>query len=248
MQKARLNFIVDAMAFAAFVFLTATGILIHWVLPPGSGRFSALWGMDRHEWGEIHFWIAVILMASLGLHLFLHWRSIVSIVKGRPHAESGIRAALAIVGVIALVGLSAAPFFGRVAKISEPLHRMRSTEPAWNESYPIDGSTTLAEVERITGIPATVILQDLGLPSDIPKDERLGRLRKEHEFELNDLREIVRKRVEEKRAGTDMHTLRGPRDGTDIRLPAPPSDAQLKGKTGEASPGGKPGKTKEDGK
>jgi len=203
MQKARLNFIIDAMAFAAFVFLSATGILIHWVLPPGSGRFSALWGMDRHEWGELHFWIAVILMASLGFHLFLHWRWILGMVKGRPHAESGIRAALAVVGVIALIGLAAAPFFGRVAKTSEPpLHRMRSTDPARNETYPIDGSTTLAEVERITGIPATVILQDLGLPSDIPTDERLGRLRQKHGFEMNDVREIVRKRVEEKREGS----------------------------------------------
>lgn len=102
-QKPRLNFIVDAVAFAAFALLTATGILVRYVLPPGSGRFSALWGMDRHEWGEIHFWIAMILMASLGLHLFLHWRWIASVVKGRPREESGIRAALAVVGVLALI-------------------------------------------------------------------------------------------------------------------------------------------------
>ena len=72
MKRANLNFLVDAVALIAFVLLAATGVLVRYVLPPGSGHFSALWGMDRHQWGQVHFWIAVVLMASLGLHLFLH--------------------------------------------------------------------------------------------------------------------------------------------------------------------------------
>lgn len=78
------------------------------------------------------------------------------------------------------------------------MHRMRSTEANQSELYQIDGSMTQADVERITGIPAPVMLQDLGLPADVSTDERLGRLRKQYAFELNVLREIVRKRVEEK--------------------------------------------------
>jgi len=52
---------------------------------------------------------------------------------------------------------------------------------------------TLHEVEEQTGVPAAVILKELGLPVDLPTDERLGRLRKQHGFEMHDIQEIVRK-------------------------------------------------------
>lgn len=102
MKRANLNFVLDAVAFAAFVLLTSTGVLMRYVLPPGSGHFSILWGMDRHEWGQLHFWIAVVLMASMGLHLLLHWRWIISMVKGRSREGSGIRVAFAFAGVMTL--------------------------------------------------------------------------------------------------------------------------------------------------
>jgi hypothetical protein len=73
---------------------------------------------------------------------------------------------------------------------------MRSTEPGESEGYHIDGSMTLTEVEQRTGVPGAVILRELGLPNNLPMDERLGRLRKEHGLELNDVREVVRKQVE----------------------------------------------------
>ena len=193
MKRAKLNFLVDAVAFTAFVFLTGTGVLVRYVLPPGSGRFSTLWGMDRHDWGRIHFWIAVILMASLGMHLFLHWRWVVGMVKGRPREGSGVRVALAVVGLVALLGLAAAPFFGDVQETGEPPHRLRSMEHADDKAYRIDGSTTLREVEQRTGVPAAVILEELGLPPESHVDERLGRLRRQYGFEMEDVRGIVEK-------------------------------------------------------
>ena len=195
MQKSKLNFVVDTVAFVAFVFLTATGVLVRYVLPPGSGHFSTLWGMDRHEWGQLHFWIAVVLMASLGFHLFLHWSWVVCMVKGRPSEGSGLRVALAVVGVIALAALAAAPFFGRVEQTGEPPHRMRADETGDRKAPQIDGSMTLNEVEKLTGVPAAVILRELGLPPQVPVDARIGRLRKEYGFELHDVREIVRRHV-----------------------------------------------------
>lgn len=198
MHRAKLNFMVDIVAFVAFVLLAATGVLVRYVLPPGSGHFSILWGMDRHEWGQLHFWIAIVLMASLGLHLLLHWRWIICMIKGLPREGSGIRVALAVVGVIALAGLAAAPFFGKVEQTGEPPHRLRSTEHGGSRSHYIDGSMTLTQVEQLTGVPAAVILQELGLPANISKDEHLGSLRKKHGFELNDVREVVRKKIERK--------------------------------------------------
>jgi hypothetical protein len=190
-KRAKLNFAVDTVAFMAFVLLIATGILIRYVLPPGSGHFSELWGMDRHEWGEIHFWIAVTLLGSLVLHLFLHWRWIISMVKGHPSEESGGRMALASVGLVALVGLAVAPFFSPVEQTGEPPRRLHSSMAGEAETGRIVGSMTLSEIERRTGVSPDIILRELGLPPDIPVDEGLGRLRKVHGFEMHELREIV---------------------------------------------------------
>jgi len=114
MSKSAVNFLVDAVALAAIMLLGATGILIRYVLPPGSGHFSQLWGRDRHQWGQIHFWIAVVLLCTVVLHLFLHWQWIVSTVRGRPGSRSAMRIGLAIAGILLVAGVMVAPFFGQV--------------------------------------------------------------------------------------------------------------------------------------
>lgn len=109
MKQARLNLIIDLLAFAGFVFLTASGVLMRYILPPGSGHHTTLWGLDRHEWGDIHFWISVAFLVALALHLLLHWRWILSVCTGSQKEGSGIRIALAIVALLALLALAFAP-------------------------------------------------------------------------------------------------------------------------------------------
>jgi hypothetical protein len=221
MRKPNLNFLVDTVAFAAFVLIAATGVLIRYVLPAGHGHFSTLWGLNRHEWGDIHFWIAVVFVSALALHFVLHWRWIVAAIKGRSRNGSGVRVALAMVGVLVLAGLVAAPFFGRVERSGRSPHKLRSgmhpASPAHqiersgksphgshsgehpaSPAHQIDGSMTLDELEQRTGVPTEVVLRELGLPLDLPTDERLGRLRREHAFEMQDVRDIVRKHVEQR--------------------------------------------------
>ncbi len=193
MRKATLNFIVDAIAFVAFVFLAATGVLVRYVLPPGSGHFATLWSMDRHDWGELHFWIAVALLAALALHLLLHWRWIVNMIKGKPREKGGgVRLGLAAIALFALAGLAAAPFFVTVEQTDTAApHKQRRHEAANDQAHEISGSMTLEQVEQVTGVPADVIIQALGLPPDTPRDQRLGRLRRTHGFEMQDIRNII---------------------------------------------------------
>lgn len=75
MRRESLNYVVDALALAAMLALAATGATLKWVLPPGSrgGHGLSLWGLTRHEWGDIHFWIAVALAVLILLHVALHW-------------------------------------------------------------------------------------------------------------------------------------------------------------------------------
>ncbi|HIJ72597.1 MAG TPA: DUF4405 domain-containing protein [Candidatus Hydrogenedentes bacterium] len=196
MSKPVTNFVVDAVALAALMFLAATGILLRYVLPPGSGHFSALWGMDRHEWGQIHFWIAVVLVGLLALHLVLHCRWVVCMVKGHPREGSRLRVAFAVIGVLTIAGLSAAPFLGQVVQTSAgPQHKMRLGKHSRGPAHQFNGSITLREVEQRTGVSVNIVLRELGLPPDVPTSEQLGRLRKRYGFDMREVREIVQENL-----------------------------------------------------
>jgi len=130
MNRPSLNFLIDAVAFAAFAFLTTTGILTRYVLPPGSGRYATLWGFDRHGWGDIHFWVAVALLGVLALHLVLHWRWVVCMVRGQRSDASGTRIALGAFGMLGLLGLVAAPLLAPVERTGQPRQSSRSPAPA----------------------------------------------------------------------------------------------------------------------
>jgi hypothetical protein len=120
MHRPTLNFLIDAAAFVAFAFLTTTGVLTRYVLPPGSGRYATLWGLNRHGWGDLHFWVAVVLLGVLALHLVLHWRWILCIVRGQRSEGSGARVALGLIGLIGLLGLAAAPLLAPVERTGMP--------------------------------------------------------------------------------------------------------------------------------
>jgi hypothetical protein len=191
MKRPNVNFAVDCLGFAGFVLLTATGVLMRYVLPPGSGRSTAIWTLDRHEWGSIHFWVAIAFFAVLVFHLFLHRRWIVTLMSGRPREGSGARVALGTVGLAALLALVIAPFLSPVERKGGGLHTSspHSYEVEGLES--IRGYMSLTEIQEATGVPADHIIEELGLPAGVQHDERLGRLRTIHGFSVDDVRRIV---------------------------------------------------------
>lgn len=82
------NFIVDLAGFIDLLGLIFTGVVIKYILPPGSGGGHGygyrggrgpsegareLWSMTRHEWGDIHFYMSVVFVALILIHLALHW-------------------------------------------------------------------------------------------------------------------------------------------------------------------------------
>ncbi|UCD11139.1 MAG: DUF4405 domain-containing protein, partial [Nitrospinaceae bacterium] len=72
MKRSRINFIIDAIAFIGVVLLISTGVLMRFILLPGVERIERgplhLWSMSRHQWGDVHFFIAMGLMVILALH------------------------------------------------------------------------------------------------------------------------------------------------------------------------------------
>jgi hypothetical protein len=86
LRRITVNFIVDLAGFIDLLGLIFTGFVIKYVLPPGSGgrgqelhggqgtgHIKALWSMTRHEWGDIHFYLSVVFIALMLIHLALHW-------------------------------------------------------------------------------------------------------------------------------------------------------------------------------
>jgi hypothetical protein len=191
MKRPNLNFAVDCLGFAGFVLLSATGVLMRYVLPPGSGRSTTIWALDRHEWGSIHFWIAIAFLAVLAIHLFLHWRWIVTLMSGRPREGSGARLALGTVGLAALLALAVAPFLSPVERAGGATHAPAPHAQQLEGLESIRGFMTLAEIQAATGVPADHITAELGLPAGVRHDERLGRLRTSYGFAMEDVRRIV---------------------------------------------------------
>ena len=87
MRKTKVNLIIDALLLLSIAAIAGIGFLIKYVLVPGFKRWEiynrnvnlSFWDMDRHEWGTIHFIIALIFLALLILHIVLHWSMIINI-------------------------------------------------------------------------------------------------------------------------------------------------------------------------
>jgi len=223
MRKNTLNFLVDAVTLLVIFGMIATGLMIRFVLPPGTGGRNGghglvLWGMGRHDWGDVHFWTAVALFVLLLVHVALHWSwvcmTLHRLLRGAGDAGQLNAAKRNIYGIMFLVAVvlifSGLTWYAGTAvretyspEIIEN-HPDRSgvnaSEDGWDKGHGIAhdlirGSMTLMEVEDATGVSVAALKSELGLSEDIPADERLGRLSRQHGFDMEKVRDIVAKHM-----------------------------------------------------
>jgi len=88
MNRTFLNLLIDLCAACLFLAMFLTGYILRFPLPPETNKTFSLWGLTRHEWGAIHFWISLGLIAIILVHLALHWTWIVSVIGKRLGAAS----------------------------------------------------------------------------------------------------------------------------------------------------------------
>ncbi len=89
MDKPKLTFVIDALMFLCLMAMAGLGFLMKYTLPPGRavwakyGRNLELsWlGWDRHDWGDIHLYLAFALLTLLVIHLILHWQQILGLFR-----------------------------------------------------------------------------------------------------------------------------------------------------------------------
>jgi hypothetical protein len=209
MKPAHTNFVIDAVAFAAFLALMSTGLLLNYQLPPGSGglngmgrgrgagdrEITMLWGWTRHEWGQIHYWIAGILIAVLAVHLVLHWNWIVCVVRGKRSEASGIRFGLGLASVVALLTLVVTPLLVPTTTTTrnEFQEQRRGIQPNDTPDASIDlrGSMTLGEAAGEAGLTPEQLIERLQLPNDVSPNQQLGPLLRRHGMQMSDLRQAL---------------------------------------------------------
>ena len=121
-RRSILNFVVDAVSLVALLGLIATGLIVRYILPAGSGgrgrgAAASLWGLGRHDWGDVHFWLAVGIIALLIVHVALHWTWTCALVRrwvapGDPSVTRRVswRRHVYGVGLLASIALSLAAF------------------------------------------------------------------------------------------------------------------------------------------
>ena len=87
MNKARLNYLLDAVIGVAFLLSGATGVALLLMDNGGyrGGRHvgfaTALLGLSRGTWSDLHTWASLVMIAGIAVHVALHWKWIVGMTK-----------------------------------------------------------------------------------------------------------------------------------------------------------------------
>lgn len=94
MNRNKLNLATDVLTLILFQAMVVTGLVVRFLLPPGSGGRRGgprltLWGLGRHDWGDVHFWMSLTLVLLLVVHVGLHWSWVCETVRRafNPRAE-----------------------------------------------------------------------------------------------------------------------------------------------------------------
>jgi hypothetical protein len=214
MKKTDLRFYVDAFLFISIVGIVLIGFLLGFVLPEGpaaSEDSKYFLGLHRHAWGDIHLYLGVAFTVLAALHVILGW----SWVKGKARQlfRRGWKAALVSVPVLAFFVL----FFFWSLSLSDTdqyadYGRGAATGQAVEEAVAdgevlVTGQVTLADLEESTGIPTGELSESLGLPAEVPSDERLGRLKQKYPFTMDEVRDVVTDHTSSSIKASENHYL-----------------------------------------
>lgn len=204
MKRNSVNFWIDVISFLPMLGLTWTGLLMHYVLPPGTGgrhadRALTVWGLGRHDYGTVHFYLALALVGLVVIHLWLHWSWVCAMVRKLAGKESSKGGREGVYGIAFLVVVVTLILGGLLLARSQVKSGTSVAAPEAIEhdasvSFQISGQTTLAQAARMGAMPVEELVAKLRLPADVNVDEQLGRLKRQYGFEIHDVRRILQQR------------------------------------------------------
>jgi hypothetical protein len=237
MSKSKINFIIDALMTLCMAAIAGIGFLMEWVLVAGKDTVEiygrrvelSLFGLDRHQWGSIHLYVAFALIALLVLHIILHWDMILVIYRKLVSSRTA-RWVIGVAFTLIMIALLAFPAFVRSAveigekgghgggegrgrgrgQTIQPDERdsgerrgrgrgpggrtEQETEGGDHEAreFDIRGNMTIGEVSRQFNVPVDEITRRLGIAEKVGPKERLGWLRRDHNFTMSDVENAIK--------------------------------------------------------
>ena len=74
-MKALIRRVLNLLLYLSFCMMTGTGLLMAFRLIPGNrgGRGLTVLGWTRHEWGDLHTWVAYAFITLIVLHMVINW-------------------------------------------------------------------------------------------------------------------------------------------------------------------------------
>ena len=195
MKRNTLNLTIDTITACLMGGMIATGLLLRWVLPAGSASRATLWGWGRHDWGDLHFYLAISIVTVILVHLAMHWRwvfvSALQSVPGcanrqppRPLKVNLLGGALSLALLLSLAWF----VLGALLEVRE-VHGAGRGPSDVQPALIIRGSMTLSEAASASGITVEQAARALGLPLMVSSDQRLGPLSAEYHFSMREARQ-----------------------------------------------------------
>jgi len=201
MKRSTLNLWIDILLFLNMWGLIFTGLLMHYILPAGQGRGRSLtlWGWNRHNYGDLHFYMSLVLLGLCIVHVWLHWSWVCCMISNVLTGKSNKTKRDTIYGIVFLVvflvitiGVLAA--VKTAVKADQP-GRLGQQSPEHSgeliTEHFITGRTTIEQAAGMCDMSPAEFKQALDLPPDVSSAERLGRLKRQYGLELERVRQMA---------------------------------------------------------
>jgi hypothetical protein len=81
MRKNDWKYLIDALLFVDLCSLAVIGLLLAFVIPSGKEAPEAakfFLGLHRHDWGDIHLYLSLLMLGLVVLHVWLNWTWVVN--------------------------------------------------------------------------------------------------------------------------------------------------------------------------
>lgn len=240
MKRTDWKYFVDTLLFLCIVGIAMIGILLGLFIPKGPKAAESakyFWGLHRHQWGNIHFYLSIAFIILVIIHIVLSW----SWIKGKTRQtfKKAWKAVLTMTAASSILvvflfwvfypkGPGAYEDHGvrsekkakeiileetylkegsikprKESSIKEEIQQEELPSEEQQEKFArggvaedptrilISGQMSLDDIERETSIPARKIAEKLGLPQDVPLQEKLGHLSKRYTFTMQEVRDVV---------------------------------------------------------
>jgi hypothetical protein len=83
MKKNDWKYLIDSLLFVDICSIAVIGLLLAFVISTGQGPDASKYflGLHRHDWGDVHLYLSLFMLALLILHVWLNWTWVVNSTK-----------------------------------------------------------------------------------------------------------------------------------------------------------------------